>query len=294
MIKKHSVLTLICMVLLTAFTNAQTQEKRANAVSVKRSSDGYRLSINANNLPLEKLLEKLTSQFPLRVIRYGVDISQPVTTNFKDLPLEQGIKQLLKESGINNHCIQYTNDEKSRAPITVLTLLGNGTKTGGKTITEKTIKNSKEQESITSSAKESYYPENEFAEKITALKERYEWADEETEELAGYLLELMPEPARGPGMEALMNELDGRIKDEGNNPVDEKIFFQALENTVPSHLAPVMMDSIKQYSQRYKAGTLHETDERLSNQLYQEVMTKRLSNRNNNLKGDNRCYYEKD
>ena len=294
MIKKHSGLTLICMVLLTAFTNAQTQAKRPNAVSVKKSSDGYRLSINANNLPLEKLLEKLTSQFPLRVIRYGVDISQPVTTNFKDLPLERGIKRLLKESGINNHCIQYTNDEKSRAPITVLTLLGNGTKTGGKINTKEPIKNSKEQESMTSSAMKSYSTEDEFTEKITALKERYEWTDEETKELAGYLLELMPEPARGPGVEALMNELDGKIAVEGNDIVDEEIFFQALENTVPSQLAPVMMGSIKQYSQRYKEGTPHETDERLSNQLYQEVMTKRLSNRNNNLKGDNRCYYEKD
>ena len=294
MIKKHSGLTLIFMVLLTAFTNAQTQEKRANAVSVKRSSDGYRLSINANNLPLENLLENLTSQFPLRVIRYGVDISQPVTINFKDLPLERGIKRLLKESGINNHFIQYTNDEKSRAPITVLTLLGNGTKTGRKINTEETIKNSKEQESMISSAMKSYSPEDEFAEKITALKERYEWADEETAELAGYLLELMPEPARGPGMEALMNELDGRIKDEENNAVDEKIFFQALENTVPSHLSPVMMDSIEHYSRHFKAGLSLKTDKHYPNQLYQEVMSKKLCNRNNNLKGDNRCYYEKD
>jgi hypothetical protein len=276
MIKKHSGLTLFCIVLLTAFTNAQTQEKKANAVSIKRSSDGYRLSINVNNLPLEKLLEKLTSQFPLRVITYGVDISPPVTINFKDLSLERGIKLLLKESGINNHFIQYTNDEKSRVPITVLTLLGNGTKTGRKINTK---------ESMPSFAMKSYSPEDEFAEKITALKERYEWADEETKELAGFLLELMPEPARDRGVEALMNELDEKIEVEGNDKVDEEIFFQALEHTVPSHLAPAMMDSIQQYSQRYKAGTRYKTDERLSNQIYQEVMTKRLSNRNNNLKG---------
>jgi hypothetical protein len=140
-------------------------------------------------------------------------------------------------------------------------------------------------ESMPSFAMKSYSPEDEFAEKITALKERYEWADEETKELAGFLLELMPEPARDRGVEALMNELDEKIEVEGNDKVDEEIFFQALEHTVPSHLAPAMMDSIKQYSQRYKAGTRYKTDERLSNQIYQEVMTKRLSNRNNNLKG---------
>ena len=62
----------------------------------------------------------------------------------------------------------------------------------------------------------------------------------------------MPEPARGPGVEALMKELDRRIATEGNDTVDEKIFFQALEDTAPSHLAPVMMESIKHYSQGYK------------------------------------------
>ena len=82
-----------------------------------------------------------------------------------------------------------------------------------------------------------------------------------------------------------MNELDWRITAEGNNAVDEEIFFQALENTVPFHMAPVMMNSIKQYSQGYKTETLHETDEQSPNQLYHEVMSKRLPNRNKNLKG---------
>ena len=283
--KKYSVLTLICLVLLTAFTNVQKQEKRGNIISVKRSSNGYTLSIDVNNLPLEKLLEKLTSQFPLRVTTYGVDISQPITINFKEVPLEQGIKQLLKVSGINNHFLQYRNDEKSRANITALTLLGNSTKSDRKTITEETTEKSKERESLTLSTRESDSPENQFTEKITALKKRYEWADKETEELAGYLLELMPEPVRNPGMEVLMNELNLRIAAEGNDAVDEEIFFQALENTVPSHLAPVMMDSIKQYNQRYKTGSLLETDEQSPNELYQEVMSKRLFNRNNNLQG---------
>ena len=292
MIKKYSSLMLICLGLLTAFTNVQTQEKRANSVSVKKSSNGYRLSINANNLPLEKLLDKFTSQFPLRVITYGVDISQPLTINFKDLPLERGIKLLLKESGINNHFIQYQNDEKSRAHITVLTLLGNGTKTCGKTIIEEPTKKSKEQENCTSTTMKSHSPEDEFAEKITFFKKRYEWADEETGEMAEYLLELMPESVRNPGLDALMDGLDRTIAVGGKNAVDENDFFQALENTVPSYLAPVMMDSIKQYSQRYKTETLRETDKRAPNEIYRGIMRKSLSNGNNNLIGDSSYDYE--
>ena len=102
-------------------------------------------------------------------------------------------------------------------------------------------------------------------------------ADEETEELAGHLLELMPEPARGSGVEELMKALDRKIATEANDTVDEKIFFQALEDTAPSHLAPVMMDSIKHYAQGYREGATHEKLEQSPNQLYQEVMSQKSS-----------------
>jgi hypothetical protein len=259
------------------FTNAPAQEKKADSVSVEKSSEGYSLSINANNLPLEKLLEKLTSQFPLRILTYGVDISPPITINFKAVPLEQGLKLLLKESGINNYFMQYRNEGKNRAIVAVLTLLGSSTKTDKKVLTADVIKTGNEKGSITP-----YLgllsSDDVFRGKITSLKNRYAWADEETEELAGYLLERMPEPVRNRGMEALMNELDWRISARGKDAVDEEVFFQALESTVPSHLATVMMNSIKQYSQRYKAGRFNEADEQPTNALYQEVMTKTSTN----------------
>jgi len=74
--------------------------------------------------------------------------------------------------------------------------------------------------------------------------------------------------------------------------VDEEIFFQALENTVPAHLAPIMMDAIEPYSRHFKTGLSLRTDKHSPNQLYRDVMSKRLCNSNNNLTGDNRSYYE--
>jgi hypothetical protein len=197
--------------------------------------------------------------------------------SFKNAPLEQGIKLLLKKSGIKNYLIQYRNDEKNRTTVAVLTVLGSNTKTDQKTITKEVINTREGKASIASSGK-SLSSDDEFTNKITALKKRYQWTDEETEKLAGYLLELMPEPTRGPGMEALMDELDWRIAAEGNDAVDEEIFFQALESTVPPHLAPVMMNSIKHYSQRYKAGTVPAADEQSPNELYQEIMSKSPAN----------------
>jgi GTPase Era involved in 16S rRNA processing len=96
----------------------------------------------------------------------------------------------------------------------------------------------------------------------------------------------MPEPARGQGVKALMKELDRRIAAEGNNTVDEMIFFQALEGTAPSHLAPVMMESIKHYTRGYKEGATYEQS---PNELYQEVMREK-SLQGDILKGGN--YYD--
>ena len=277
MIQKLFCLKIICILLSTTFSIAHAQNERAHSVSAKITSEGNTLSINSYNLPLGRLLQALSEQCQLRVITYEEAMaSQPVTISFKDVPLDQGIKRLLKAAGINNYFIQYRNDEKNRSSMAALTLLGKGTKESGAAIIEDFIKRDKEKEGI-KPLTGPLFPEDAFAEKVTALKERYEWADEETEDLAGHLLELMPDPARETGVEALMKELDRKIITEGNDTVDENIFFQALEDTAPSHLAPVMMDSIKRYSQQYKAGTTDKTFEQSPDELSQEVMSKSSS-----------------
>ena len=293
MVKILISLALIHIVLYSVFTNLHAHETKTHPVSVIRSPDGYTLSIKAINVPLGKLLEELIKQCPMRVITYEEAIvSQPITINFKDVPLEQGIKRLLKISGIKNYLIQYRNDEENRSLIAQLTLLCNGNKAGETEITMNSIKRGKEKDDITPLTTETLSSEDEFAEKVAAVKERYEWFDEETKELAGYLLELMPEPARGPGMEKLMQELDRKIADEGNHTVDETIFFQALEETAPSHLAPVMMRSVKHYRQRYKTGDTHEIYEESPNEFYQEFMSKRVSKRDRNQKGGSNYGHE--
>jgi hypothetical protein len=176
--------------------------------------------------------------------------------------------------------------------MAVLTLLGKGTKAGGVAITDDFIGRDTETEGI-SPLREPLSPEDEFTEKTAALKERYEWADDGTEALAGYLLEIMSATARGPGLEALMKALDSRIALEGNDIVDETIYFQALEDTAPSHLAPAMMESIKHYSQQYKTGATHETFEQSPDDLYQEIIRKRHSQRNIRLKGGRDDGYKK-
>ncbi len=285
--------TLIYIVFYPIFSNVHAQEKREHPVSVICSPHGYSLSIYSDNLPLRMLLEEISKRCQLRIIIYGEAIlAQLITARFNDLSLDHGIKRLLKASGINNYFIQYRNDQKGRSHVAALTLLGKDTKAGEVAITDDFIRRDKEKEGI-SLRRKPLSPDNQFTEKTAALKERYEWADEETEALAGYLLEIMPEAVRGPGMEALMKALDRRIALEGNDIVDETIFFQALEGSAPSHLAPAMMESIKHYSQQYKTGTTNEPFEQSPDDLYQEIMSKRNSKQKYHLKGGRDDGYEK-
>ena len=55
-------------------------------------------------------------------------------------------------------------------------------------------------------------PSGNFKKKIEWFKGNYEWESEETMELAGHLLDIMPDEAKQPGFEKLVKSLDKKIK----------------------------------------------------------------------------------
>jgi hypothetical protein len=90
---------------------------------------------------------------------------------------------------------------------------------------------------------------NKVKEKITFVKESYDWEKEETQELACYLLERFPSLLlRGN----LIKTVDGKLGEENKNTVDEALFFEAMEETFLV-TATVTFDSlIKRYAQQIK------------------------------------------
>jgi hypothetical protein len=258
------------------------QEAKTDAiVSVTEFSGGSTLSINANNDTLEKILKELSEKCTLKVVIYEKAIlSRSIILSFKNVSIEQGIKKVLQAAGITNHLITYRNNGKNRSEVSEVTLLGNSGKTEGITCTAKTmdIEMGKEGTPYV------YGPipsEDALGGKLEDFKARYEWEDAETRELADYLLTVMPDPAKGPGLDELIKALDRRMKGGEAEMVDEELFYEAIRETVPPHIETFIMESIKNHSQKYRSGEETDSPEISPNHLYRNFMSTHRSKRGN-------------
>ena len=86
-------------------------------------------------------------------------------------------------------------------------------------------------------------------EKITFVREYYDWENEETQELACYLLERFPSLLL-PG--DLMKRVDEKMKEENKNRVDEALFFQTMEETFLVTATVTLDNLIKRYAQQFQ------------------------------------------
>jgi hypothetical protein len=269
-----NVLGLTVTLSLLSIVSVWAREVKTEAlVSVNEFFDGYTLSINANNVTLEKIIKELGEKYTIKVVIYEKAILSPsIRVSFKDLSIEQGIKKVIKAAGIKNHLIRYRNNDTNRSEVSALALLGNSGKEEGRAFTQEPMAIETEKEDTTYVYGD-VPSEDTLREKIESFKARYEWEDVETRELADYLLKVMPDPAKGPGLDELIKALDRRMKEGDEDTVDEELLYQAIGETVPPHIEPFMMESIKNYSQKYTSGWETDSPERSPNQLYRDFMS---------------------
>ena len=86
-------------------------------------------------------------------------------------------------------------------------------------------------------------------EKITFVREYYDWENEETQELACYLLERFPSLLL-PG--DLITIVDGKLGKENKNTLNEALFFQAMKETFLVTATLTFDSFIKGYAQQIK------------------------------------------
>jgi hypothetical protein len=231
------IIIMILVFILPFFANGCARGK----VKVKKDGNDYSLSINASNIMLGEIIKELIEKCKISVVIHGETISSRlIKVKFKELSLEQGIKKLMSAAGIKKYVIKYGENGSYKSEVRKLILWDGSEKA--------------EKELIKTEKKEYGVAEDALPKDLESFKTRYEWEDEETRELAGYLIEFMPNPTKYPGMKELARELDKRIKDGEKGKVDEKMFYQALESIVPPSVAPMMMASIKEHAQEYKSG----------------------------------------
>jgi hypothetical protein len=249
------------------------EAKTEATVSVTECSGGYTLSINANTVPLGKILEELAEKCTITVVIYEKAIlSRPISVSFKNVSIEVGVQKVIKAAGITNHFITYRKNGNNGSEVSALALLGSSGKAEGIALTTERVEIETGKEDTTPVYGD-LSPDDTLREKIDSFKARYEWEDSETRELADYLLTVMPDPAKGSGLDELTKALDSRMKEGEEDTVGEALFYQAIGDTVPPHIEPFMMESIKNYGQKHKSREETDTPERSPNQLYRDFMS---------------------
>jgi len=228
---------------------------------------------------LAKILEELAEQYTITVVIYKKAIvSRPISVSFQDVSIAEGVKKVVKAAGITNYLITYRNNGKYGSEVSELALLGRSEKEGSIALTTEPMEIETGKED-TIPVYDTVPPEDTLREKIDSFKARYEWEDTETRELADYLLTVMPDPAKGSGLDELTKALDKRMEEGNEDTVDEELFYQAIGDTVSPHIEPFMMEHIRNYSKKHKGWKETEIPEGVPNQLYREFMSTNRSKR---------------
>ena len=253
MLKKTLFLLIIAPFFVTRTAEARPV-KEAPLVTAERIPQGYILSVNAVSVPFESLLRDLAGQCQVSIARRGEDHLLPsISIRFKDLPLEQAIKKLLKAAGIHNYLIRYSDRGNGQPLITEVIIFeaSGGSEAGGSTAHSPA---GSEQQGLTPHHKTPPSGQDAFSEKLASFKERYVWENQEILNRAVYLLEAMPDEAKATGLEGIMRELDSSSSPEKREAVDEELFYRAIEAAAPPGLAPVMMKQVRRLSEHYNNG----------------------------------------
>ena len=242
----------------------------APLVTAERVPRGYILSVNAVSVPFESLLRNLTGQCQVSIARRGEDhLLSSISIRFKDLPLEQAIKKLLKAGGIHNYLIRYSDRGTGQPLVTEVIIFDGSGKSEAAGNTAHSPAGS-EQHGLSAHHKMPPSGQDAFSEKLASFKERYVWKNQEILNRAVYLLEAMPDEAKASGLEGIMRELDRSSSPEGIESVDEELFYRAIEAAAPPGLAPVMMKQVRRLSERYKNGRAVKEADTPDDELFQD------------------------
>ncbi|GEM_PF-4397325 len=87
----------------------------------------------------------------------------------------------------------------------------------------------------------------EFEQRMQDFKEKYEWSDRETMNVAEHLINIIPEQFRDSGLTATMKNLDQAQQQGGSGTVDEAMLLQSVEKIMPEQYRPQLQGIIEKF-----------------------------------------------
>ena len=128
----NTIKTLFCLVIISAFSalisSAEVPVEDYSEETV--SFENGLLSINVKDMRPEDLMKEISEKCKIELVILGEVFSEfPVSISFKDVPVQEGIKRVLRRSGITKHLMHFAAGDNG-TKIIRLDLIGD--KSAGK------------------------------------------------------------------------------------------------------------------------------------------------------------------
>jgi hypothetical protein len=248
---------IICALLLLLLMNWSIIEANKYALAtdtlLKVNLNKGLLSIEAERVTAEDILREICKVCDIEMKNFGkVFSSDLVSIRYSNLEPKEGIKKIIKMTGVNNYCLHYKEVNNSDK-LYAIDFFGEGTTLS---VPEKSspelLSSAVNTKQVNKEIKEKDNFKRSFEETMEEFRNKYKWDNNDTQELASYLMEKMPEQVRDAGIKSTMKKLDQKIEKGDQDTVDEGTFLKAIEETLSPKMAPRMMNYIKSYVNEYK------------------------------------------
>lgn len=254
-IKNNRSTTFFCLLIIICFCQLSFKTETTPALTVT-FKDGL-LSLEAKGVKVEDIFMSISEKCKIEIRHYGnVFPPDPVNIRFSDLELEEGIKRIIKFAGIKNHSMLFREVNPGNYQIYAIDFLGEGKASHTPFEPDWKLSNKlairKQTAGYTKKIEDS--TELSFEEKIEEFKDKYEWENDETQELAEHLLNRMPERFRDAGLTKIMKGLDKSIESGDKDKVDEEMFLKIIEESHPPQKAHKVMSHIKKNINEFKGN----------------------------------------
>ena len=212
-------------------------------------SEGF-LSIDAQEISAESIFKDLVEVCGIKIIANEHSFpSSLVSVKFKDIPLEEAVKKILKVTGVKNYLIRY-QEIGDTYRISEIDFLGDKgesqvftPKQRMPTQRTKAVPKTSKVKTTTSSVVRS---EKEIDEEIEAIEGKFEWDDDKTVELVKEVLRGAPPHVKKYALEGMIESIKTNLKKEGNRPVDKEMIYKATEDAIPPDM-PEIGEKVRKY-----------------------------------------------
>ncbi len=264
---KKSLIFVLFFMITIAFAEdlAAKDQKSGPSLNVSCNKD-KQLSVDVKQKSLKNIFSAIEEKAKIKFTFKGIPLPDvPIDISLKEEGVNQVVKALIKAGGVQSHLLNFkTSDEIEIHVLNVNKEIVPQKKT---IPAKKTVRKRSSQRSTNKTNKRSDVKKDG---KIKYLQNKFNWENDKTKQLAGYLVEIMPSKIWESGYKALLKAIEESTEKNGKT-VNEDMLVESIISTVPPKMKDYVRESTRKHVEGFK-GTSNEFPKVASDKHFNQYM----------------------